>query len=232
MTDIEKYVQSRLFDLQNNEYKAFHSKLMPTVDDKKIIGVRVPELRKLSVELWKNGIGEEFIKNLPHTYYEEDNIHAFCIEKIKDFDRALKETEKFLPCIDNWATCDMFSPKVFAENADKIYKKSLEWIASDKIYTIRYGIGMLMRYFLDENFTEEVLNIVSDVKSDEYYVNMMIAWFFATALAKQYDSTIKYIENKKLDTWVHNKSIQKAIESNRISVDTKNYLRTLKIYNR
>lgn len=229
MTDAQKYVQSRLFELQDAEYKAFHSKLMPTVDDIKIIGVRVPELRKLANELWKNGTGEEFIKILPHELYEENNIHAFFIEKIKDFDLALAETEKFLPYIDNWATCDMFSPKVFAKNTDKIYEKSLEWINSDKIYTIRYGIGMLMRYFLDEEFTQEVLNIVADVKSDEYYVNMMIAWFFATALAKQYDSAIKYIERKKLDTWVHNKTIQKAIESNRIKEDQKKYLRTLKI---
>lgn len=228
MTDTEKYVQARLFDLQDTEYKAFHSKLMPTVNPDKIIGVRVPELRKLSKELWKDSIGENFIKNLPHKYYEEYNIHAFFIEKIKDFDLALEETERLLPYIDNWATCDMFSPKVFAKKTDTIYEKSLEWIKSDKTYTVRYGIGMLMRYFLDERFTEEVLNIVADVKSDEYYVNMMIAWFFATALAKQYGSTIKYIENKKLDTWVHNKAIQKAIESNRISVDTKNYLRTLK----
>lgn len=228
MTDTEKYVQSRLFVLQDTEYKEFHSKLMPTVNPDKIIGVRVPELRKLSKELWKNGTGKQFIKIFPHTYYEEDNIHAFCIEKIQDFDSALEETENFLPCIDNWATCDMFSPKVFAKNADIIYEKSLEWIKSDHVYTIRYGIGMLMRYFLDERFTEEVLNIVSDVKSDEYYVNMMIAWFFATALAKQYDSAIKYIENKKLGTWVHNKAIQKAIESNRIDNTVKKYLRTLK----
>lgn len=232
MTDTEKYVQSRLFELQDTEYKAFHSKLMPTVNPDKIIGVRVPELRKLSKELRKDGTGEQFIKYLPHTYYEEDNIHAFCIEKIKDFDLALEETQKFLPYIDNWATCDIFSPKVFAKNTDKIYGKCLEWIKTDKVYTIRYGIGMLMRYFLDERFSEEVLNVVADVKSDEYYVNMMIAWFFATALAKQYDSSIKYIENKKLDTWVHNKAIQKAIESNRISVDIKKYLRTLKIHNR
>lgn len=228
MSDIEIYVRERLFELQDKEYKAFHSKLMPTVNDEKIIGVRVPELRKLSSELWKTGTGEEFIKILPHEYYEENNVHAFCIEKIKDFYIALEETEKFLPYIDNWATCDMFSPKVFASNKSIIYDKSLEWIKSDKIYTVRYGIGMLMRYFLDDEFSENVLEIVASIKSDEYYVNMMKAWFFATALAKQYDATIKYVENKKLDSWVHNKTIQKAIESNRISVDAKKYLRTLK----
>ena len=229
MTDAENYVRERLAALQDTEYRDFHSALMPTVNKEKIIGVRVPELRKLAKELFRNGVGEDFIKNLPHTFYEEDNLHAFIVEQIKDSDRCLAETEKFLPFIDNWATCDMFSPKVFADHTDIIYSKSLEWISSGDTYIIRYGIGMLMRYFLDENFNEDVLKIVSRIKSDEYYVNMMIAWFFATALAKQYDSAIKYIENSTLDSWVHNKTIQKAIESNRISKTTKNYLRTLKL---
>lgn len=229
MTDAEKYVRERLMALQDTEYREFHSALMPTVNKEKIIGVRVPELRKLAKELFRNGVGEEYIKNLPHTFYEEDNLHAFIVEQIKDFDCCLSETEKFLPYIDNWATCDMFSPKVFADHTDIIYSKSLEWISSGDTYIIRYGIGMLMRYFLDENFKEDALKIVSCIKSEEYYVNMMIAWFFATALAKQYNSAIKYIENNALDSWVHNKTIQKAIESNRISKDTKNYLRTLKL---
>ena len=221
-------VTSRLFALQDKEYRDFHSALVPTVSKEKIIGVRVPLLRKFAKELYKSVAGEEFIKNLPHSYYEEDNLHAFIVEQIKDFDLCLAETERFLPFIDNWATCDMFSPKVFANHTDAIYNKSLEWIKSDKPYTVRYGIGMLMRYFLDENFSDDILKTVSQIKSDEYYVNMMIAWFFATALAKQYDSTIVYIENNILDTWVHNKSIQKAIESNRISSDTKKYLKALK----
>lgn len=229
MTDSELFVRDRLFALQDEKYRDFHSALMPTVDKDKIIGVRVPELRKLSKELYKNGVGNEFIKNLPHDFYEEDNIHAFIVEQINDFDVCLAETERFLPFIDNWATCDMFSPKVFSKHTDIIYNKSLEWISSDKTYTVRYGIGMLMRYFLDENFNENILKIVSELKSDEYYVNMMIAWFFATALAKQYDSAIKYIKDKRLETWVHNKTIQKSIESNRISNETKNYLRTLKL---
>ena len=229
MTDAENYVRERLTALQDTEYRDFHSALMPTVNKEKIIGVRVPELRKLAKELFRNGVGEEYIKNLPHAFYEEDNLHAFIVEQIKDSDRCLAETEKFLPFIDNWATCDMFSPKVFADHTDIIYSKSLDWISSGDTYIIRYGIGMLMRYFLDENFNEDVLKIVSRIKSDEYYVNMMIAWFFATALAKQYDSAIKYIENSTLDSWVHNKTIQKAIESNRISKNTKNYLRTLKL---
>lgn len=228
MTDAEKIVREKLFELQDPEYKAFHAKLMPTVDESKIIGVRVPNLRKLSSELWKDGTGMEFIKNLSHTYYEENNIHAFCIEKIKDFDTALNETDKFLPYIDNWATCDMFSPKIFAKHTDIVYEKCLSWIATGKTYTVRYGVGMLMRYFLDERFNDKVLSIVSGIKSDEYYVNMMISWFFATALAKQYDASLKCMEDKKLDTWVHNKAIQKAIESNRISPEKKEYLKKLR----
>lgn len=228
MTDMGMYVREKLFALQDGQYRDFHSALMPTVDKEKIIGVRVPELRKLAKELYKNGAGDEYIKNLPHAYYEEDNIHAFIVEQIKDFDVCMSETERFLPFIDNWATCDMFSPKVFAKHTDIIYNKSLEWILSDKTYMIRYGIGMLMRYFLDDKFNKDILKIVASVKSDEYYVNMMIAWFFATALAKQYGSTVEYVENGKLDTWVHNKIIQKAVESNRIDAETKKYLKTLK----
>lgn len=229
MTDAETQVRNRLFDLQDMQYRDFHSALMPTVDKEKIIGVRVPDLRKLSKELMKDGTGLEFIKILPHKYYEEDNIHAFIIEQIKDFEICLNETERFLPFIDNWATCDMFSPKVFSKHRDVIYGKSIEWINSDKTYTIRYGIGMLMRYFLDENFNDEILKIVSGIKSEDYYVNMMIAWFFATALAKQYDSAVNYIENQALSLWVHNKTIQKAVESNRISKKTKDYLKTKKL---
>ncbi len=229
MTDAEIQVRNSLSDLQDKQYRDFHSALMPTVDKEKIIGVRVPDLRKLSKELMKDGTGLEFIKILPHKYYEEDNIHAFIVEQIKDFEICLNETERFLPFIDNWATCDMFSPKVFSKHRDVIYSKSIEWINSDKPYTIRYGIGMLMRYFLDENFNDEILKIVSGIKSEEYYVNMMIAWFFATALAKQYDSAVKYIENQALSLWVHNKTIQKAVESNRISKKTKDYLKTKKL---
>lgn len=229
MNQHEKYVRECLFELKDEKYRDFHSALMPTVDKENIIGVRVPEQRKLAKELWKSGAGEEYIKILPHKYYEEYNIHAFCIEQIKDFDYALSQTEKLLPYIDNWAICDMFLPKIFSKHTDEIYEKCLEWIASEKTYTVRYGAGMLMRYFLDERFNEDVLKTVAGIKSDEYYVNMMVAWFFATALAKQYDSAVAYIEGRKLDKWVHNKAIQKAVESNRISEQTKKYLKTLKI---
>ena len=229
MTDAHSIVRDRLFALRDEKYRDFHAALMPTVDKYRIIGVRVPDLRKLSKELYKNGSGEEFIKNLPHSYYEEDNVHAFIIEQLKDFETALAETERFLPFIDNWATCDMFSPKIFSKHPDVILTKSIEWIKSDKTYTVRYGIGMLMRYFLDDNFTSDILSIVASVRSEEYYVNMMIAWFFATALAKKYNEAVMFLENRLLPDWVHNKTIQKAIESNRISEETKEYLRKLKI---
>lgn len=228
MIDAEKTVRQRLFELQDTEYRLFHSKLMPTVDEEKIIGVRVPDLRKLSKELFRDGTGMQFIKKLPHKYYEEDNVHAFIVEQIKDFEVCLAETDKFLPFIDNWATCDMFSPKVFSKHTDEIFEKSLEWIKSDNTYVVRYGIGMLMRYFLDERFSPGILIIVADIKSEEYYVNMMIAWFFATALAKQYDDTVVFLQENRLPLWVHNKTIQKAVESNRIDKETKEYLRTLK----
>ena len=222
-------IQKQLFKMQDVEYKNFHSKLMPTVDDEKIIGIRIPVLRKFANEFAKSQEAETFVESLPHKYYEEDNLHAFVLEKIKDFDVAIKKTEAFLPYIDNWATCDMFMPDVFKKNSKKVLPYALKWIKSDHIYTVRYGIGILMKLFLDDDFKEEYMQIVGDVKSGEYYVNMMIAWYFATALAKQYDCAVKFIEQKKLDVWVHNKTIQKAVESYRIPKTTKEYLKTLKI---
>ena len=222
-------IQKQLFKMQDVEYKKFHGKLMPTVDDEKIIGIRIPVLRKFANEFAKSQEAETFVESLPHKYYEEDNLHAFVLEKIKDFDVAIKKTEAFLPYIDNWATCDMFMPDIFKKNSEKVLPYALKWIKSDHVYTVRYGIGILMKLFLDEDFKEEYMQIVGDVKSGEYYVNMMIAWYFATALAKQYDCAVKYIEQKKLDVWVHNKTIQKAVESYRIPKTTKEYLKTLKI---
>ena len=222
-------IQRQLFKMQDIEYKKFHGKLMPTVNDEKIIGIRIPVLRKFANEFAKSEEAEKFILNLPHTYYEEDNLHAFVIEKEKNFDKAIELTEEFLPYIDNWATCDMFFPKIFAKNSNLMLEYAKKWIKSEHTYTIRYGIGIMMRLFLDEDFKEEYLQIVGNLKSGEYYVNMMIAWYFATALAKQYDSAVKYLELKKLDVWVHNKTIQKAVESYRIPKETKEYLKTLKI---
>lgn len=215
-------IKKELWKLQDNEYKVFHARLMPTIDPDSIIGIRVPVLRKFSKEIKDS---EAFFSELPHKYYEENNLHAFLIEKISDFDLCMKETERFLPYIDNWATCDMLNPAVFGKNKEKLIEKIRIWIKSEHIYTVRFGIGMLMRYFLDSEFKEEYLEWAAGIHSDEYYVNMMLAWYFATALSKQYDETVKYIEENRLSVWIHNKTIQKAVESRRISEKTKNYLR-------
>ncbi len=215
--------------MQDIEYRDFSSKLMPTVDPDRIIGIRVPVLRKYAKELSKTADGAEFIKILPHQYFDENNLHAFLLEQIKDFDEAVSAIDNFLPYVDNWATCDLMSPKIFAKYPDRLLVKIKEWIKSDHTYTIRFGLGMLMQFYLDGNFKTEYLDLAAGVKSDEYYVNMMIAWLFATALAKQYDSTLPYIEERRLSPWVQNKSIQKARESFRVTPEQKAYLNTLKI---
>lgn len=219
----------RLFAMQDKEYRDFHSKLMPNIDRERVIGVRIPDLRKYAKELAKDREkAEEFIWHLPHEYYEENNLHAFIIETYKDFDRALDAVDTFLPYVDNWATCDMMSPKVFANEPDKLLEAIKRWIASGGTYEIRYGINMLMKYFLDDRFLPEYPELVVGIVSEAYYVNMMIAWYFATALAKQYDSVIHYLEDDRLSVWNHNKIIQKAIESRRITNERKEYLRSLK----
>lgn len=229
MTDVEKRVQARLFKLQDLSYRDFHSRLMPTVSKEKIIGVRVPELRKFAKEFGKTEDAKEFLKTLPHKYYEEDNLHAFLIEQIKDFDECISALDNFLLYIDNWATCDMMTPKIFKKNTEELLPKIEKWLISDYTYQVRFAIGMLMKFYLDENFDEKYLKLVAGVKSDEYYINMMIAWYFATALAKQWYKTLPYIESKVLDTWTHNKTIQKAVESYRITKEQKEYLKLLKI---
>lgn len=217
-------MKNELFKLQDLKYRDFHAKLMPTVDKDRIIGVRVPDLRKLAKRVKGTEAAEIFLKNLPHEYYEENNLHAFLIECIKDFDVALSETERFLPYIDNWATCDMFYPKVFNRNQEKLMPKTDEWIKSGRTYTVRYAIGLLLRM----DFKKEHMAMVAEVKSEEYYVNMMVAWYFATALSKNYEEAVCYIKENRLDKWVHNKTIQKATESYRIEKDTKEYLKGLK----
>lgn len=229
MSKAEEYIEHILFEKQDLKYRDFHAKLMPTIDKETIIGVRTPELRKLAKDFLKNELCEEFVQNLPHKYYDENNLHGFIIEKTKDYDKLIKQLDSFLPYVDNWATCDLISPKIFKRHTEELYVKIKEWLASDRTYTIRFAIEMLMSFYLDEKFKVEYAELVSSVKSEEYYVNMMIAWFFATALAKQYDAVIPFIENKVLDKWVHNKTIQKAIESYRITEEQKNYLRSLKI---
>lgn len=221
-------VRKQLFELQDLEYKAFHSRLMPTIDPETIIGVRTPVLRKFAREMSKSGSVEEFLNDLPHRYYEENNLHGFLIESIKDYDKCLAEMDRFLPYVDNWATCDLMRPKVFKKNPEALLPKIKEWLASDKTYVIRYAIGALMTYFLDEHFKVEYAEAVAAVESEEYYVKMMVAWYFATALAKQWDAILPFIEGWRLKKWNHNKAIQKAIESYRITAEQKDYLRTLK----
>ena len=222
-------VEKRLFSMQDMGYKSFHQKLIPTVPEDTVIGVRTPKLRAFAKVYAKEEESKVFLDQLPHTYYEENNLHAFLIEQIKDIDAALAETERFLPHIDNWATCDMFFPKVFLKHPDRVYQKAEEWMRAEETYTVRYGIGILQRMFLGDRFSEEVLEKVAVLRSEEYYINMMIAWFFATALTKQYHSAVRYIENRRLAPWVHNKAIQKARESLQIDKSIKDYLNTLKI---
>jgi 3-methyladenine DNA glycosylase AlkD len=222
-------IQHRLFELQDLKYKEFQCKLMPTINPEIVIGVRTPDLRKLAKAFSKTPEASEFLKILPHRYYEENNLHGFLIETIKDFDAVVALVDAFLPYIDNWATCDLMSPKVFKKHLPELYEKIKVWLESDQTYTVRFGIEMLMSFYLDENFKPEMLELVADVRSDEYYINMMIAWYFATALAKQYDAALPYIQEQRLEKWTHNKAIQKAIESYRISDEAKAYLRTLKV---
>lgn len=222
-------LQKALFELRDEDYRVFHSRLMPTVDNALIMGVRTPVLRKFSDTFSKTASAEDFLNELPHKYYEENNLHAFLLEKENDYKKLIKRLDDFLPFVDNWATCDMMKPKVFKMHLDELIKDVYRWMDSDDIYAVRYGINCLMTYYLDENFKEEYSEKVIEVESDEYYVNMMRAWYFATALVKQYPSALKVIENRLLDKWTHNKTIQKAVESYRISPDKKEYLKTLKL---
>lgn len=221
-------IKNYLLSSQDIKYRDFQVKLFPTLDSKTIIGVRTPILRKYAKQLVKDNNYISFLQDLPHEYFDENQLHAFIISEIKSYDECLLFINKFLPYVDNWATCDQMSPKVFKKYADKLLNNIKIWIKSNETYTIRFGIGVLMSYYLDDRFKPEYLQLVANIKSKEYYVNMMIAWYFATALAKQYEATIPYIENQKLDIWVHNKTIRKAIESYRITIDQKEYLRSLK----
>ena len=225
MLELEK----ELFQLQDLDYRDFHSKLMPGIDKNNIIGIRIPVLRAFAKRFEKTEAAKEFINVLPHRYYEEDNLHMMIITGIKDYEKCIYEIERFLPYINNWSTCDTPLPKCFKTNKENLLIHVKKWIASHEVYSIRYGIGVLMRMYLDEDFKPEYLELVSDVKSEEYYVNMMIAWYMATALAKQWNESIVYIEQHRLSQWVHKKTIQKAIENYRITEEQKEYLRSLKL---
>ena len=224
----ENEISERLFALRDLDYKNFNSKLIPTVCEDKILGVRTPALRKMAKNLDK-GKAEQFLKGLPHEYFEENQLHAFIISEIKDFDRCVSELERFLPYIDNWATCDQLSPGVFRKNKEKLLPYIEKWKSSEHEYIVRFGIGMLMEHFLGEDFKKDYAECVAEINFDAYYVKMMAAWYFATALAKNWDEVIPFIEGKKLEKWTHNKAIQKSIESRRISAEQKAYLRGLKI---
>lgn len=222
-------IQRKLIELSDSEYRDFHSNLMPTVDKNTILGVRTPKVRALAKELKSDPEVDTFLNALPHKYYEENNLHGFLLEYIKDFDTCINKIDEFLPYINNWATCDCVKPKVFRKNKNELLKYINKWIKSEEPYTVRYAVNMLMGFFLDDDFSTEYLQMAADIDTDEYYVKMVIAWYYATALAKHYEETLTYIEGKVLDVWTHNKAIQKAVESNRITKEQKEYLKTLKI---
>ena len=222
-------VQKRLFEMQDAEYRDFHAKLVPTMEKTKFIGIRTPMLRKFAKKFGKTEESEIFLQVLPHQYYEENNLHGLLIKQIRDYDKCLEELERFLPFIDNWATCDLLALHMMKKHRDVFIREVFRWIESDQPYTIRFGIGMLMRHYLDEEFKPEYPEKVAAIRSEEYYVNMMRAWYFATALAKQYEKVLPFLEERRMDVWTHNKTIQKAIESCRITPEQKAYLRTLRI---
>ncbi len=228
MQPVVNDIQQRLLALQDVQYRDFQIKLIPTIDPETIIGVRTPILRKLAKELSSTPQGETFVKLLPHHYYEENNLHAFLLEQYTDYSQTILALNTFLPYINNWATCDSLSPKSFKKNLIPLLSQIKIWLSSAHVYTVRFALGMLMRYYLDEAFQENYLALAAAIHSNEYYVQMMEAWFFATALAKQYDAAIIYLQENKLDPWVHNKTIQKAIESYRLNERQKEILRRLK----
>ncbi|MCI7413245.1 MAG: DNA alkylation repair protein [Clostridiales bacterium] len=222
-------IRAELFRLQDLEYRDFQSRLIPTMSTDRMIGVRTPELRKYAKELGKRPDKNEFLENLPHRYYDEDQLHAFLLSEMKDYGECLSAVERFLPFVNNWATCDQMSPRVFRKHRTELLKPIRDWLVSEQPYTVRFGVGMLMEHYLDGDFDLAYPEMVARLRSDEYYVNMMIAWYFATALAKQYDAVLPFLEEQRLDDWTHNKAIQKAIESRRITPEQKAYLRGLKI---
>ena len=218
-------IQSDLFNMHDDKFAKFNASLLPGLSQKSIIGVRTPELRKYAKTIQN---ANKFLNKLPHTYFEENQIHAFILSDIRDFDTCVDLIDKFLPYIDNWATCDQMAPKIFAKNTNKLSPWVNKWIKSKHVYTVRFAIGVLMRYYMGDKFTPEYTEFVKNINTNEYYINMMRAWYFATGLAKHWDIMIKIIENNCLDLWTHNKTIQKAIESYRITKNQKQYLRQLK----
>lgn len=229
MSSVQSYVRGWLEAHADEAYQKFNSNLMPTVEKSAVFGVRTPILRKFAKEFFVDPRSADFLNQLPHKYFEENQLHAFLVEQIKDFDRCVKAVEVFLPFVDNWATCDCFSPKIFKKDPERLLPYIEKWLKSSRVYTVRYGIVMLMRYFLDERFHEKYLKWVAGVPTDDYYLHMAVAWYFATALAKQYDAALPYIQNRLLDKVTHNRAIQKAAESFRVSDQRKRFLKKFKI---
>ena len=225
---MDNYIREQLFSLSDLSYKQFHAKLIPTVSEDRIIGVRIPDTRRLAKRLTSEKCYGDFLSDLPHYFYEENNLHAFIMSEIKDYNLLIDEIDRFLPFVDNWATCDSLRPRIFTNNKKLLITDIRRWMNQKDEFTVRFAIEALMVHFLDEDFDISLHNRVAEIKSDKYYVNMMIAWYFATALAKQWDNTVIFLEENKLDYFVHNKTIQKAVESLRIDKDKKDYLKTLK----
>lgn len=221
-------VYDRLAECRNDEYREFQSKLVPNISGDTILGVRTPDMRRIAKEVFNTDEGRDFLSHLPHDYYEENLVHFFMVAQIRDFDECVRETERFLPYIDCWPVCDQSTPKSFKKNHDRLLPLIRKWIDSDHVYTARFGMRMLMNEFLDDDFKEEYLDWVAEKKGEDYYLKMMVAWYFATALAKQYDATIGIFENHVLDEWCHKKAIQKAVESFRVTDEHKEYLKSLR----
>ena len=226
---IMEEIRKDLYAAKDDQYRVFSAKLIPTADESRFIGVRTPALRAMAKEYVKREEIGEFLDALPHEYFDENQLHAFILSSMKDYEKCMEGVNAFLPYVDNWATCDQMSPKIFKKHKADLLKYIKIWLKSKETYTVRFAIGMLMEHFLDEDYDPAFPKMVARIRSDEYYINMMIAWYFATALAKQYDSILPFLEERKLDLWTHNKTIQKATESYRITPEQKEYLRSLKI---
>ncbi len=229
MSGITDEARAGLFRLRDEKYREFQCRLIPTVAPERIIGVRTPELRAYARQLLKRPDADEFLQDLPHSYFDENQLHAFMLSEIGDFARCMDGVCRFLPFVDNWATCDQLSPRVFRKHRAELLPRIKTWIASGETYTVRFGVGMLMQHFLDGDFDPAYPEMAASVRSEEYYVRMMVAWYFATALAKQYDAVLPYIEERRLEPWTHNKAIQKAWESFRVPPERKEFLKTLKV---
>lgn len=229
VTSSEEQIRAALFSLRDETYAEFQSRLMPTVARKRVIGVRMPALRAYAKKISGSTEARDFLSALPHVYYDENNLHGALLDHIRDFDTALEEVERFLPYVDNWATCDLFCPKILLTHSDRLLERILCWLASEHPYTVRYGLVRLLTWYLDEpRFSSEVLNAAANITLSDYYVQMAQAWLFSIALVKQYDHTLAYFTENRLSSWVHNKALQKAAESYRVEADTKSYLKTLK----